>query len=71
MANRPAKLTIYVGRSKNFSNTRVRTTGQYAALPTGGITIDTGSLPLYTTASAKAFWTAVVTEIQAQLAALP
>lgn len=68
---RGAKLTVYVERSKNFSTTRVRTTGVYGALATGSITIDTGSLPLYTTASSKAFWEAVVAEVAAQLAALP
>lgn len=67
---RPAKLTIYVNRSRNFSATRVRSTGTYGALDTSGITIDTPSLPLFTTASAKAYWQAVLTEVQAQLAAL-
>lgn len=68
---RRCKITIYVGRSRNASNTSVRTAGQYGALAAGGITIDTPNLPLYTTASAKLFWQAVLTEAQTQLAALP
>lgn len=68
---RGAKITIYVNRSRNFSSTRVRTNGSYGALQTSSITIDTASLPLYTTASEKAFWQAILTEAQAQLAALP
>jgi len=68
---RRSKITIYVGRSRNVSNTSVRTTGVYGALDVGQITIDTPNLPLYTTASPKAFWGAVLTEAQAQLAALP
>lgn len=68
---RRCKITIYVGRSRNASNTSVRTAGQYGALAAGGITIDTSNLPLYTTATPKAFWQAVLTEVQAQLAALP
>ena len=68
---RGAKITIYVDRSINFSQTRVRTTGLYGALLTNDITIDTGSLPLFTTATSKAFWQAVLTQVQAQLAALP
>lgn len=68
---RRCKITIYVGRSRNVSNQSVRTAGAYGALAAGSIAIDTGSLPLYTTASAKAFWQAVLTEAQAQLATLP
>lgn len=68
---RRCKITIYVGRSRNASNTSVRTAGQYGALAAGGITIDTPNLPLYTTATPKAFWQAVLAEAQAQLAALP
>jgi len=68
---RRCKITIYVGRSRNFSNQSLRTAGQYGALPAGGISIDTASLPLYTTASAKTFWQAVLAEAQVQLATLP
>ena len=68
---RGAKITVYVNRSRNFSSTAVRTSGVYGSLATSGISIDTPSLPLYTTASAKAFWQAVLVEVQAQLAALP
>jgi len=68
---RGAKITIRVNRSRNFSSTSVRTSGAYGALTTNSINIDTASLPLYTTASEKAYWQAVLTEVQAQLAALP
>jgi len=68
---RGSKLVLQVKRSKNFSSTTVRTSGLYGALTTNSINIDTASLPLYTTATEKAFWQAVVTELQTQLAALP
>lgn len=68
---RGAKIVITVNRSRNFSSTTLRTHGVYGALSTNSISIDTPSLPLYTTASEKAFWQAILTEAQAQLAALP
>lgn len=68
---RRCKITIYVGRSRNASNQGIRTAGVYGSLAAGAIAIDTSNLPLYTTASAKAFWQAVLTEAQAQLATLP
>lgn len=66
-----AKLTVYVGKQINTSNTTVRGTGTYGALSLSGLSIYTPGLPLYTTATQKAFWTAVLAEVQAQIAALP
>lgn len=68
---RGSKIVVQVQRSKNFSSTTVRTSGLYGALVTNTINIDTPSLPLFTTASEKAYWQAVLTAVQAQLAALP
>lgn len=68
---RGSKIVVQVKRSKNFSSTSLRTSGVYGALVTNSINIDTASLPLYTTASEKAYWLAVLAEATAQVTALP
>ena len=68
---RGSKITVQVKRSRNFSSTTVRTSGLYGALLTNSINIDTGSLPLFTTSTEKAYWLAVLAEITAQVTALP
>ena len=68
---RGSKIVVQVKRSKNFSSTSVRTSGLYGALVTNSINLDTPSLPLFTTASEKAYWLAVLAAVQAQITALP
>jgi len=68
---RGSKIVVNVKRSKNFSSFTIRTSGLYGALVTNSINLDVPSQPMYTTASEKAYWTAVLTAVQGQIAALP
>lgn len=66
-----AKLTVSVTSSNARSTVRISTSGRYKDLLTNGINLFVPAQPLYTTATAKAFWTAVLAEVQAEIAALP
>jgi len=68
---RGSKIVVDVKRSKNFSSFTVRTSGLYGALTTNSINLDVPSQPLYTTASEKAYWLAVLAAVQVQITALP
>lgn len=62
---------MYVTRTNSASNVTFSTTGRYAAIDTNTLTQGPVSEPLYTTASQKAFWTAVLASVQALIAAGP
>lgn len=66
-----AKLTVRVTSSRSASVVKVGTTGRYIATPMNDIEIDATGQPIFTTASPKAFWTAVLAVCQAEIAALP
>lgn len=66
-----AKLTIYVTKSNNKSHLRVTTVGTYGQLSAKLAAIDVPGEPLFTTASAKAFWIAVLNEAENQVNLLP
>lgn len=68
---RQAKLTVYVTKSNTKSHLRVTTVGTYGGVQMKLAAIDVPGEPLYTTASPKAFWTAVLTEVQNQVSLLP
>jgi len=68
---RQAKLTVYVTKSNTKSHYRVTTVGTYAGIAMRLASIDVPGAALYTTASAKAFWLAVLNDVEAQITALP
>lgn len=49
----------------------ISTSGRYVNLATNAINEQMARQPLQPTSSAKAFWTSVLTIVQAQIAALP
>lgn len=59
-----ARLVITVTSSRNNSSISIRSTGQYRGLTTNGEEGNLNSLPLFTTASENAFWTAVLAEVE-------
>lgn len=62
MANK-SELRITVTSSRNASTVRLRSVGRYRGLSTNTITATLTGLPLFTTASESAFWTAVLAQI--------
>lgn len=66
-----AKLTVRVTSSRTSSVVRTSTTGRYISTPVNTIDIAATGQPIYTNASPKAFWTAVLASVQAEIAALP
>lgn len=66
-----AKLTVRVTSSRTSSVVRTSTTGRYISTPVNTIEVNATGQPIYTNASAKAFWTAVLATVQAEIAALP
>jgi hypothetical protein len=66
-----AKLTVRVGSSRSSSTVKTGTTGVYLSTPMNTIEINSTGQPIFTTASPKAFWTAVLAAVQAEIAALP
>lgn len=66
-----ARLDIRVTSSRSASKVVVSTTGRYVSTPMNTIEITAGSQPLFTTASPKAFWLAVLAVATAQVNALP
>lgn len=67
----PTKLTVRVSSSRSASVVKVSTAGQYMSTSMNTITIDATGQPIFTTSSPKAFWTAVLAAVQAEIAALP
>lgn len=66
-----ARLTVRVGANRGSSNIAISTSGRYVNLATNAINENLPRQPLQPTSSAKAFWTSVLTIVQAQIAALP
>lgn len=66
-----AKLTVRVGANRGSSNIGISTSGRYVNLATNAINENMPRQPIQPTSTAKAFWTSVLTIVQAQIAALP
>lgn len=66
-----AKLTVRVTSSRSASRVRIGTTGIYLSTPMNTVEVDATGQPIFTTASAKAFWGAVLAVAQSEIAALP
>lgn len=66
-----SKMTITVTGSNAASKLVVSTSGRYKRLVTNTIGFYLPGQPLYTTTTEKAYWTAVLAVVQAQIAALP
>lgn len=66
-----AKMTVRVSSSRSASRVQVSSNGRYISTPMNTIELNETGQPIYTTASPKAFWTAVLADVQAAIAALP
>ena len=66
-----AKLTVRVGAARGSSTINVSTSGRYINLATNAINLHNTRQPVQPTSTAKAFWTSVLTLVQAEIAALP
>jgi len=66
-----AKLTVRVTSSRTSSVLRTSTTGRYISTPVNTIDLAMPGQPIFTNASAKGFWTAVLAAVTAEIAALP
>lgn len=66
-----ARLDIRVTSSRSASKVVVSTTGRYVSTPVNTVEAVGTGLPLFTTASPKAFWLAVLAVATAQVNALP
>lgn len=64
-------MVVRVGATRGASNVSISTSGRYVTLATNAINESMPRQPIQPTSSAKAFWTSVLTIVQAQLAALP
>lgn len=65
------KMTIRVTSSRTASTVRVSTAGTYKGAQTNTIALDLPAQPVYTTATAKAFWLAVLATVTAEIEGLP
>jgi hypothetical protein len=66
MASR-ARLTITVTSNATSTNVQIRSSGKYKGLITNEEAANLSSLPLMTTASESAFWTAVLPYVQSNV----
>lgn len=66
MASR-ATFTITVGKSNSASIVTYRSKGRYATINTNSIYRGLTGQPLFTTATEKAFWAAVLAQVVADL----
>lgn len=66
-----AKLTVRVTSSRTSSVVRISTTGRYISTPVNTVDIAATGQPIFTNASAKAFWQAALVAVSAEIAALP
>ena len=66
-----SKMTVTVTASNAASKLIVSTSGRYKRLVTNTVSFYLPNQPLYTSTSEKAYWTAVLGVVQAQIAALP
>jgi hypothetical protein len=65
-----AKFSIRVQANRGSSRVSYSTNGKYISLQTNGISDDLVQQPVLTTASAKAFWLAVLAIVQADVEAM-
>lgn len=65
-----SKITVTVTASNAASKLVVSTSGRYKRLPTNTVSFYLPGQPLYTTTSEKAYWTAVLSVVQEQIAGL-
>jgi hypothetical protein len=70
MATR-AKFDISVTSSRGASHVTATSKGRYVSFQTNGIVLDMPRQPIYTTASLKAFWLAVLADVTTAVNALP
>lgn len=68
---RVGKITIYVDQGTNSQTLSVRTTGAAGSVPLNTVSVDQGYVFKTSEATAKAFWTDILTLAQAIVAALP
>lgn len=66
-----SKLVVTVTASNAATTTRISTSGRYKRLTTNSVNSQQQGQPLYTSSSEKAYWTAVLADVQAVIAALP
>jgi len=66
-----AKMTVRVTSSSSASVVSIATAGRYKGTNVNSVRVNLTGEPLYTNASAKAFWTAVLVTVQAYIASLP
>lgn len=66
-----AKLTIFVTSTRGASKVRVGTVGKYVSTPVNDIELTLAGQPLFSTASSKVFWQAVMAAATNAIAALP
>lgn len=66
-----SKLTITVTTSNSASKLQVSTGGRYKRLVTNAFSVYLPGQSLYPSTDVKAYWTAVLADVQAQVAALP
>jgi hypothetical protein len=64
-------MTITVGSARGSSSLRISTSGRYVNLATNAVNLQLARQPIQPTTTAKAFWTSVLANVQAQIAALP
>jgi hypothetical protein len=66
-----ARMDVRVTSTRSASKIVISTVGRYVSTPVNTIEITAAAQPLFTTASPKAFWLAVLAIVQAQVSALP
>lgn len=66
-----ARMTLRVTKSRTQSTLVIGTVGSYASLPVNDVDVQLPGQPLYTTASSKAFWLAVLAAATTAVEALP
>ena len=66
-----AKITVRVTSSSSASTVGITSAGRYKGTNVNSVRVNLTGEPVYTNASAKAFWTSVLTTVQAYIATLP
>lgn len=64
-----AEITIRVTSTRGATNVAYTTKGKYVSFQTAGLSNDLKRLPIQPTASLMAFWTSILTAVQADIAA--
>lgn len=66
-----ARMDLRVTSTRGASKLVISTYGRYVSEPVNTIEITQGALPLYSAATDKAFWLAILSEATALVTALP